>query len=142
MTELNTHQTKFAIEHQYGELGGYVFDHLLHTIKLMYQAGDTAQLAPEIESLTLNESEKEHLSRALAESDARAAQQTRQLITNSHDAFARVMGMTGIEVTYAFSGDPNQPNATRTLVLGDISQGGKIAMIDLSPWIKIGAELA
>ena len=135
-------QTKTVIERKYGGLGGFVFDHLLHTIKLMHQAEEIAQSSLDIKGVNLEASEKEQLRQALVQSNARAAQRSKQIIVDSHNNFAKTMDLTGIEVTYAFSGDPNQPNATKTLVLGDISQGGKIARIDLSPWIKIGAKLA
>lgn len=133
--------TKMAIEGKYGSLGGFAFDHILHTVKLMYQSQGTGETTMDLGSLNLDEKAKARLQQALADTQSRAQEGTKRIISDSHRRFARTMGMTGIEVTYGYSGDPKESNATRTLILGDMSAGGKTARIDLSEWVKIGVEL-
>ncbi len=132
---------KQAIESKYGSIGGFTFDHLLHTAKLMYQASSAGESTLNIQGLTLDEHAKQRLEEALATTQARSVERTKQIIADSHRRFSQTMGMTGIEVTYAYTGDPKQTDATRTLVLGSMTQGGKTSRIDLSQWVKIGAEL-
>jgi hypothetical protein len=133
--------TRLAIESKHGSIGGFTFDHLLHTAKLMYQANGAGQSTLNIEGLTLDDDAKKRLQEALATTQSQSVERTKKIIADSHKRFSQTMGMAGIEVTYGYSGDPEQTNATRTLVLGNMSEGGKTTKLDLSQWVKIGAEL-
>ena len=131
--------TKGDIEKSYGSLGGAVFDHLLHTIKLMYQADSGGTFTPDLSAIDV--ADRERLQKALGVAQTRSQDRIRGIIQESHNGFVKMNGKSGIKVTYAYSGDPKDKDAKRTLILGDMAGKKGVVDMDLSKWLKIGAEL-
>ncbi len=135
---------KMDIEKTHGSIGGFVFDHVLHTLKLMGSAEQTsAEYSLTDASLLsgLDPATAERLKGSLATAQSRAEGRTKQIIVDSHNRFLGLMGKSGIKLTYGYSGDKNEPKAKRTIMLGDMTGGKGVADIDLSKWLTIGVEL-
>jgi hypothetical protein len=132
---------KMDIEKTHGPLGGFVFDHVLHTLKLMGIADEANDLfnGKDVDKLAgLDETARKRLKTALSTNQELSQKRTQKLITQSHQDFLKVMGKTGIKVTYGYSGNPKKPESTKSLLIGN-AQGA--SEVDLSKWLKVGVQL-
>ncbi len=129
---------KIAIEQQYGQIGGFVFNHIVSTTKLIQESRISQQ--PALTNLDSLPPEAQMLvNELIADEIQKGEQRAREIINQSHMRFLQTVNREAITVKYSFR-TPTGAQESRELTLGNPDHPLPI-VLDFSAWLTIDFEL-